>query len=65
MTDKERSENQLRIERNSIEHQMMSMEERWHKQGKINPLDAVEFDRLSSRYEELAEEIGNLDRQNI
>ena len=60
MIDKEKTANQLRIKRNSIEQQIMLIEERWHKKGRVDLTDAVEFDLLTFKCEELTERINDL-----
>jgi len=56
-TDNKKTTNELDIERHEVKEDMVSLEEKWQSEGRVKPIEAVEYDRLSRRYEELTSEI--------
>ena len=64
MTDREKTNNQLYAERDSVESQLIEIEEQWESDGTIEAISATEYDRLSRRLDELTYEVRRPNRWN-
>jgi len=64
MTDREKTNNQLYAERDSVERQLIEIEEQWESNGTIEAISATEYDRLSRRLDELTHEVRRPNRWN-
>jgi hypothetical protein len=64
MTDREKTNNQLYTERDSIELQLIEIEKQWESKGVIEAISATEYDRLSRRLDELTYEVRRPNRWN-
>lgn len=64
MTDREKTNNQLYAERDSVERQLIEIEEQWESKGTIEAISATEYDRLSRRLDELTCEVRRPNRWN-